>query len=174
MGRFFFEMWSGNNLLLCWVLQLAASLNVKLNILHRSSLASESGSRIERSKPSLCICLCWSRTERVHDFWISRNAQICCCCRVGRGSVWWWWCAEFTPVGVLLCKNFLTHRLRPTSVTIGGKSQSCPRFVLCLDLSRLIWRLTVFQLYMVNVENLGHMVWKPREGFFLLFFTFCS
>jgi hypothetical protein len=27
--------------------------------------------------------------------------------------------AEFTPVGVLLCKNFLTHRLRPTSVTIG-------------------------------------------------------
>jgi hypothetical protein len=27
--------------------------------------------------------------------------------------------AEFTPVGVLQCKNFLTHRLRPTSVTIG-------------------------------------------------------
>jgi hypothetical protein len=26
---------------------------------------------------------------------------------------------EFTPVGVLLCKNFLTHRLRPTSFTIG-------------------------------------------------------
>ena len=51
--------------------------------------------------------------------------------------------AEFTPVGVLLCKNFLTHRLRPTSVTIGGKSQSCPRFVLCLDPDNLSGSRTI-------------------------------